>query len=411
MTIAGDIAEYAHSVDYSDIDEESIDNIKRLIVDTFGCGIGAFNEMPIRISRKALSGLGGKHATILGTDIKAEAYNAAFINGAMSRYFDYNDTYDAREFSHPSDNIMPMLAVAESERKTGRDALLGCLLAYEVQARLADAANLWKRGWDHVIYGLVSVSAVTSRMMGLSVDKTEQAINIALNSHLVMRQVRAGELSLWKAFAFSNVARNAIFSAILARKGMTGPSPVFEGEMGFFRQISGRFELRTRSFGGKRNSFRINRNMMKYYPAETRAQAAIFAALELRKEFRSVWEIRHVEIGAGEATVKVIGSGTEKWRPGTKETADHSMPYIVAAALMYGNVDIGTFSGKKFRDKKIVNFMERISVSEIPRYTALFNKGGTINAAKVTLELDDGRRIAREVVYPRGHWKNPMSNE
>lgn len=409
-TIARNIAEYAHSLDYSDIDKRSVGNVKRVIVDTFGCGIGAFNEMPIRLSRKALRDAGGKSATILGTNIKAETYNAAFINGAMARYFDYNDTYDSKEFSHPSDNIMPMLAIAESEKKKGREALLGCMLAYELQARLADAANLWKRGWDHVIYGLISISAAASRLMGLTVDKTEQAINIALNSHLVMRQVRAGELSMWKAFAFSNAAKNAIFSAILAREGMTGPSPVFEGEMGFFRQISGKFELHTKSFGNRRNSFRINKNLMKYYPAETRAQAAIFAAIELRKAFKSTSDIKRVEIGAGEATVRVIGSGIEKWRPQTKETADHSIPYIVASALMYGNVDIGTFAEKRFKDEKIINFMKRISVAEIPKYTSLFNKGGTVNAARVTLELNNGRRLTEEVIYPKGHWKNPMGD-
>ncbi len=411
MKISRQISEYVNSIDYGDVPDTSIKNINRLILDTLGCGIGAYGEPTITKARNAIKGMKGGRSTVLGTAIKTEPEIAAFVNGAMTRYFDFNDTYDSKEFSHPSDNIMPMLAVAESEGRNGRDAILACLLAYEIQARLADSANLWKRGWDHVIYGLVSVSASASRLMRLDDDKTEQAINIALNSHLVMRQVRAGMLSEWKAFAFSDVARNAIFSARLAREGITGPDPVFEGEMGFFNQVSGRFTFNAKRFGGLKGRFRIDKNLMKYYPAETRAQAAIFAALDLRRKIHSIDEIASVEIGAGEATVKVIGSGAEKWKPETKETADHSIPYIVAAALIDGGVGIETFERKRFEDRTTVEFMKRIKVNEIKKYTSLFNKGGTVNAASLRIVMKNGGVLYKEVLYSKGHWKNPMSNK
>ena len=411
MKISGQISEYVNSVDYGDVPDTSIKNMNRLILDTLGCGIGAYGEPTIVKARNAIRDMKGGKSTVLGTAVKTEPEIAAFVNGAMTRYFDFNDTYDSKEFSHPSDNIMPMLAVAESEGRNGRDAILACLLAYEIQARLADSANLWKRGWDHVIYGLVSVSAGASRLMKLDEDRTEQAINIALNSHLVMRQVRAGILSEWKAFAFSDVARNAIFSARLARTGITGPDPVFEGEMGFFNQVSGRFALDAGKFGGMKGRFRIDKNLMKYYPAETRAQAAIFAALDLRRKIPSVGEIKSVEIGAGEATVKVIGSGAEKWKPETKETADHSIPYIVAAALMDGKVGIETFKRKRFEDKSTVEFMKKIKVNEVKKYTSLFNEGGTVNAASLKIVMKNGSVLCKEVLYSKGHWKNPMSDK
>ncbi len=410
MKISREISEYVNSVEYDDIPDNDVKRMKKLMLDTLGCGIGAKNVPTILKAKNAVAGTGSGRSTILGTSDKKEPEIAAFINGAMTRYFDFNDTYDSKEFSHPSDNIMPMLAVAESEKKSGRDAILACILAYEIQARLADSANLWKKGWDHVIYGLVSVSASASRLMRLGNDKTEEAINIALNSHLVMRQVRAGTLSEWKAFAFSEVGRNAIFSARLAREGITGPDPVFEGEMGFFRQVSGEFRLNTKRFGGNRGIFRIGKNLMKYYPAETRAQAAIFAALELRRKIRSIDEIDEVEIGAGEATVRVIGSGAEKWNPETKETADHSIPYIVAAALIDGSIGIETFNRERFRDKKIIEFMKKIRVREVKKYTSLFNKGGTVNAASLKIKMKNRKTLYREVLYPRGHWRNPMSD-
>ncbi len=410
MKISGEISEYVNSVEYEDIPDADVKRMKRLILDTLGCGIGAKDVPTIVKARDAVAGINGRGSTILGTSEKKEPEIAAFINGAMTRYFDFNDTYDSKEFSHPSDNIMPVLAVAESEKRSGRDVILACILAYEIQARLADSANLWKKGWDHVIYGLVSVSAAASHLMELDDKKTEEAINIALNSHLVMRQVRAGTLSEWKAFAFSDVARNAVFSARLAKEGITGPDPVFEGEMGFFKQVSGKFRLNTKRFGGKRGVFRIGKNLMKYYPAETRAQAAIFAALELRRKIKSIEEISDVEIGAGEATVRVIGSGAEKWNPETKETADHSIPYIVAAALMDGRIGVDTFRKERFRDRKTIEFMRRIKVREVKKYTALFNKGGTVNAASLKITMKDKKTLYKEVLYPKGHWKNPMSD-
>jgi len=411
MTIAERLAEYVHSVDYADIDEATRHNAKKIIIDTIGCAIGAFNEKPIKIARATIRDAKSEpFSTILGTRRKTDPSLAAFINGGMARYFDYNDTYDAKEFAHPSDNILPIFAVVEAAHKGGRDAILGTVLAYELQARLADAASLWRHGWDHVIYGLVSVSAAASRIMDLSVEQTTQAINIALNSHLVMRQLRSGEISMWKAFAFSNSARNAIFSAMLAKNGMTGPSPVFEGEMGFWKQVTGKFEIDTRKFGSRRNKFRINLSVLKYFPAEIRAQTAIFAALELRSRFKSIKDIKSVKIGVDEASYKIIGKGPEKWDPKTKETADHSLPFVVAAALMDGNVGTSTYLKKRFRDKNTLEFMKRITVNEVPRYTKLFNKGGTVNASSITIKLNNGKVLHSESIYSKGHHKNPMSD-
>ncbi|MDE1761593.1 MAG: MmgE/PrpD family protein [Candidatus Micrarchaeota archaeon] len=412
MSIAEEIAKYVHSVGYSDIDSETVQNAKRRIIDTVGCAIGAAKEPPIRIAMKTLQDTKGSYySTILGTGRKVDPYSAAFVNGSMSRYFDYMDTYDSKEFSHPSDNIMPIMAVAEAEHKGGKDIILGTVLAYEIQSRLCDAANLWKRGWDHVIYGLVSVSAAASRVMGLDVAQTTQAINISLNSHLTMRQLRAGELSMWKAPAFSNSARNAIFSAMLARNGMTGPAPVFEGEMGFWKEVSGRFTIDFKKFGNRRNRFKLNESALKYFPAEMRSQTAITAALELGGRIGSIDQIAGVEIGTSEAGYKVIGRGKEKWDPKTKETADHSLPYVVAAALMDHKVDADTFKERRFRDRRTLQFMKRIKVREVPEFTRLFNMGGTTNPSDIRIKLGDGGILYEKVIYSRGHPENPMSDE
>ncbi len=411
-TLAHDIAEYVHSVDYNDIPKQTIHDAKRLIIDTLGCGLGALDAEPVKIATKVAQYVeSGPEATVLGTRRKAAPETAAFINGTMSRYLDYMDTYDGKEFSHPSDNIMPVIAIVESEGGSGRDVLLGTVLAYEIQCRLADAAALWTRGWDHVIYGLISVSAVSAKLMGLNVQKTEHAINIALNSHLTMRQLRVGEISMWKASAFANSARNAIFSSRLASAGMTGPSPVFEGEMGFWKLVTGKFDLDVKRFGNKKNKFKLGQGVIKFYPAEIRAQTAISVALQARKQFKSVWDIKSIDIRTNRAGLKILGNDPSKWNPKTKETADHSLPYVVAVALMDKKLDINSYKEERLRDKETLDLMKSIKVHEDKEFTKLFDEGGTVNASDIKIVLKDGKTIYEKQLYSKGHPRNPMTDQ
>ena len=251
MSIARELSEYTKSLRFSDLDSETVLEAKKRLLDSLGCAIGAIRERPLQAAKNVIeknypSGGSG----ILGSRHKTSADMAAFVNGAMIRYFDFNDTYLSNEPAHPSDNLSSCLAVAQSEHKSGRDLLLTMVIAYEIQCRLCDAASIRSRGWDHVCYGLVSSALAAGRLLGLNLDQLENSVNISLNSHIAMRQVRAGELSDWKGFSFANASRNSVFSALLARAGITGPAPIFEGEMGFFRQVSGEFGLDIDDFGG-----------------------------------------------------------------------------------------------------------------------------------------------------------------
>src|SRR5207244_3925883 len=199
--------------------------------------------------------------------------------------------------AHPSDNLGATLSVAESLGASGKDLLLSTVLAYELQCRLCDAADIRHRGWDHVCYGLVSVALAAARLMGLGPAKMTEAVNIALNAHIAMRQVRAGELSMWKGSSFSNAARNAVFAASLAKD-------------------------------------------------------------------------------------------PEKWRTTTKETADHSLPYIVGMALLEGKIENSTYAPTKFRNKKTLDFLKKITVKEDKRLTALYPNEGIAN--RITVRTKSG---------------------
>lgn len=405
------LAEYADSLRYEDLGEAVVREAKRRLLDSIGCAIGAFGESPARAARNlAQRGYRGGASTVLGTRRRTTPDIATFVNGLMVRYFDFNDTYLSKEPGHPSDNIPACLATAESEGRSGKELILAMVLAYEIQCRLCDAADLRHRGWDHVCYGLVSGALASGKLMGLSRDELAQAVNISLNSHLAMRQVRAGGLSMWKGFSFANASRNAVFSALLAREGITGPSQVFEGEMGFFNQVSGRFNLDVKSFGGRRGGFKLEETFVKFYPAEYHAQTAIWAALELRNKIEGevFKRVSAVRVETQEAGYTILGKDPEKWAPETRETADHSLPYIVTVALLEGRVAIDSYAPQKLGDPRIGEFMRRVIVKEDKDLTTSYPWN---IANRVTVKLDDGSTVSSQVDDPRGHPKNPMTEE
>ena len=410
MNLAEELSEYASGLNYGDLGPSTVKETKRRIVDALGCAMGALDEPPVRIARKvsSMEGRGGT-STILGTGMRTSPDVATFVNGLMIRYFDFNDTYLSKEPAHPSDNLGATLSVAESVGATGKELILATALAYEIQCRLCDSADIRHRGWDHVCYGLVSSALAAGKLMGLSARKMTESVNIALNAHIAMRQVRAGELSMWKGASFSNAARNAVFAARLAEAGMTGPSPIFEGEMGFFKQVSGPFVMNTEDFGGRNGGFKIEETYIKYYPAEYHSQTAVWAALAVRKRIGDLREIQGVEIASHEAGYTILGKDPEKWRPKTKETADHSLPYIVGMALIEGKIDNSTYSARKTTKKENLDFLDKITVVEDPRLTALYPHEGMGN--RVTARLRSGAQVSEEVIIPRGHPRNPMSDE
>jgi len=408
LTLAEQLADYVHSTKYQHVPVNIAHETKKRIIDSLGCAIGAFNADPVKISRRIAEALRDTQgSTLFGTRRKTTPDLAAFVNGIMVRYFDYNDTYLSKEPAHPSDNIGPCFSVAESAQATGKDLLLSIILAYEIQCRLCDAADIRHRGWDHVCYGLPSTALAASKLMDLDSEKMTQAVNLALNSHITMRQVRAGELSMWKGCSFANAARNGVFSALLAREGMTGPSPIFEGEMGFFKQVSGPFEMNIDDFGGKNGSFKIAETYLKFFPAEIHSQTSIWAALEARKEIEKPEDIISVEIASHEAGYTILGKDPEKWNPLTKETADHSLSYIVGMALLEGKIDNSTYGEKKYRDPKILDFLKKITVVEDKALSSMYPEAVP---NRVTVKLSSGKVVSKQVNYHKGHPKNPMSD-
>ncbi|HJT80215.1 MAG TPA: MmgE/PrpD family protein [Chthoniobacterales bacterium] len=416
-TLAHQLAEYACSLEFKDLSKDVVHEVKRRVIDSIGCALGAWHEEPCTIARTVASDFSAKNgATIIGTAHKAPPDWAAFATGCCIRYFDYNDTYLSKEPAHPSDNLSAVFAVGESVGATGKEIITAATLAYEVQCRLCDAASIRARGWDHPTYGSFSTALACAKLMKLDPERTRHAVNIAGVHSAAFRQARVGELSHWKGVAFANAARLGVYAALLARAGMTGPAPIFEGAMGFEKElgvslgnVAEMFDKSREAMKSKGPASMILKTSIKYWPAEYHSQSAIEAALFLRKEIgEQISDIESVRIESHDAAVDIIGSEEEKWKPETRETADHSLPYITAIALIDGEVTDKQFEPERFTDPKIWKFLENVSVVRNAELSSIYAEAV---ANIVHVKLKDGRALSKRVDYPLGNARNPVSDE
>ena len=405
--LAERLAAYAHDLRYEDLDAGTVERVKVHVIDTIGCAIGAFDERAVRICRDLALAVPGD-ATVIGTGRRTTPELAAFANGAALRYLDFNDTYVGRVAVHPSDQIAACLAIGEAERASARDLITAIVLAYEVNCRLADSLDAATRGWDPPVFSLAAVALAAGKLMKLDPERLTHAVNLAINDHIPMAQTRVQTLSDWKGLADAEAARNAVFAALLARAGLTGPAPIFEGHSGFFKQVSGPAEIDVDAFGGRRVPFRIHRCSLKAYPAVIYTQTAIVAGIEVAKEIGALDHIAAIEIATTRRGYERTGSEPEKWSPQTRDTADHSLPYITARAMFDGDITNESFAPQMYRDPRILAFMQKIKVSEDADLTA---RVGAAVPTRVTAILADGRRIAREVDYAPGFAERPMNRE
>jgi 2-methylcitrate dehydratase len=404
--LAERLADYAFRLRFDDLDAATVERAKAHVIDTLGCGIAAFDEPPVRICREVALAAGGGDATVLGTARRTSAELAAFANGAAVRYYDLNDAYVGGLAGHPSDDITACLAVAEAERASAAELVTAIVLAYEISCRLIDAFDVTARGWDSPVFSLPAVALAAGKLMRLAPAKLAQAVSLALNDHIPMGQTRAQTLSDWKGLADAEAARNAVFAARLARAGLTGPAPIFEGRKGFFQLVSGPAEVEVGAFGGQGREFRIHRCGMKAFPAVVYSQTAIVAAIEVARQAGDLERIAAIEVATTRRGFQQAGSEPEKWAPDTKETADHSLPYLVARAMFDGDISNASYAPDRLRDPRILAFMRRIAVKEDPAFA---KPNGNAPPARVTATLDDGRQVTRQVDDMPGFPGLPMT--
>lgn len=409
MQLAERLGEYAAGLKFAQLDHATVHEVRRRLIDSLACALGAYRAGAPNVARRVASRVTAEPgATFLGGRRPTSPELAAFTNGILFRYLDYNDTYLSLEPAHPSDNFSAVLAAAEVAGAGGRDIITAAVLAYEMQCRMCDAASIRKNGWDHVTYGAFSTAAAAAKLLGLDARRITQSLNLAGTPNVTLRQTRAGELSEWKGCAFANASRNGVFAALLAADGLTGPAPIFEGEMGFFKQVSGSFELPQLGGANGDADYMIKRTSIKFWPAEYHSQSAIHAALELRSQFGDAANIEKVDIYSFDAAVDIIGKDPEKWRPKTRETADHSLPYCTACALMDGDVTLDSFDDERLRDESLLALVAKTKIHRDAALTARYPRG---IPNRIVVTLKSGQQLTAENEFPRGHDQNPMTDD
>jgi 2-methylcitrate dehydratase len=403
------LAAYAAHLRFEDLPAEVVHQAKRVLIDSVGCALGAFTSATATMAREAAAGVhGAAEATLLGTVLRTTPDLAAFANGVAVRYLDFNDAYVG---SHPSDNFPVVLAAAEAAGASGRDLLTGCVLAYDVQGAWTDTFNLRDTVWDQAVYAAAAMPLGAGKVMGLSEAQLAEALRISVVSGMALNQTRRGSLSHWKAAAVPNAGRNAVFAALLARRGFTGPDEVFQGVQGFFAGIT-RQPVELEPLAGEDGNaqpFRILESRVKRFPSGILSQTAIEAALEARARLgvSDGRDIRAVRIRTSEQAIFSMAGHPSRWRPETRETADHSLPFVVACALQLGSVTPAHFTEERLRSVEMVDLMEKVTVEPDPKCTAAWRD---TSPSIVTVELADGRRHTARVDHHLGHARRPVGD-
>ncbi len=412
-SLAQRFAHYACHLSFDALPPAVVHETKRRFIDSFATAVGAFPSDAFAVAKKAAQKFAGSPSLSLIGGGKSAIDWTTFVNGLLIRYLDFNDTYLSKEPAHPSDNLAAVLSVGELARSQGKDLITAAVLAYEIQCRLCDASSLRKNGIDHVTYGAISSCLAACHLLKLDAVKTTHAVGIAGVCNAALRQTRAGEMSMWKGCAFANAARNGVFAALVAAEGMTGPAPIFEGELGIMQLLT-RETFTVAPMGGEQgptanpDDFMISHTYIKFWPVEYHAQSAVDAILQLRPQVGDWRQVERIDVHTFDAAVDIIGKDPEKYRPKTRETADHSMPYCIAVALMEGDVGLDSFDDAHLANEPLIELTNKVKLHRDASANARYPKG---IPNKLTVTMKNGQQFVKEVEFPRGHAFNKMTDQ
>ena len=412
--LAWKIAEIAN--DNSKLNKDAIEMAINRIIDNASVAIASLNRKSVISSREmALSHPKKNGATIFGINSKLK-FNcewAAWTNSTAVRELDFHDTFLAADYSHPGDNIPPLIAVAQQKKKSGLDLLRGIITAYEVQVNLVKGICLHKHKIDHIAHLGPSVAAGLGAMLKLNTNTIYQAIQQALHTTISTRQSRKGEISSWKAYAPAHAGKLAIEAVDRVMRGEGAPSPIYEGEDSVIARILGGKKALYKVPLPKKNHEKkaILETYTKEYSAEYQAQALIDIAKKLNKKINNLNEIKKIDIFTSHHTHYVIGTGAndpQKMNPNaSRETLDHSIMYIFAVALEDGNLHhIKSYTKSRAKQKSTIRIWHSIKTHEDKKWTKKYHDPKPKNksfGAKTVVTLKNGRKIIESLNRADSH--------
>lgn len=399
------LAAFVHKRGFRDLTQEAILALKMRLLDSLGCAFGAIGAEPIAMIKEQLDDFGGKPLVTLIGGGKNAPDRAAFYNGALIRYLDYNDSFLAKhETCHPSDNVAPVLAACEYVGGSGEEFLTALAVSYQVQCRLSEEAPVRKKGFDHTTQGAYAASAGVAKALRLPQDKIANAIAISGVVNNSLRVTRTGALSHWKGLAYPHTAFTATHAAFLAYRGITGPLEVFEGNKGFKEAISGPFTIDWE----KESLEAVLKTIIKKYNAEIHSQSTLEGILELRQKGLKAEEVERIEVDIFDVAFHIIGGGEEgeKKEIRTKEEADHSLPYMIAVALLDGDVGPSQYTQERIVRPDVQHLLRKVHIHPRQEYTERFPYE---MPASIRVLKKNGAVIAKDKQDYGGFFTRPMT--
>ena len=401
---AEDLVDFTLETKFDTLSEATIEACKNRLLDTIGCIAGGFNH-PVFMAARNFGErfMMEKPATILGTGISTSPDMAAFANSVGIRVLDMNDNYRVKSGGHPSDVIGALFAGSEIGEKSGASFLTAMAIGYEIYCRLCDAVDINGQGWDQPVCGVCASALTVGKLIGLDRKELLHSLSMAIIPNMAMIQTRQGQLSAWKGCAAANAARNGVFAALLAKEGITAPGMPIEGRHGLW-DIVGKFDWKIEK---GLSPERILNSDIKAFPICVHGQTAVWVALEIRKQI-SLEAIEHIHIDTYHRGYEMMCSDQSRWSPSSRETADHSLPFVVAVALLKGSVDDDSFTDEMLENTQLADLIKKVTASSNPEMSALHPES---MPCRITVDLKNGSQYSHTLQYQKGHPDNPMSEE
>jgi len=407
-SISQQISEFVVNLKYDDLPEEVITEVKRYLYDSIGCAYGGYHTRDVNVLRDIYRDMGGKEeATLIGFGDKMPAVNAVLVNSLMIRALDFNDIYWKEDPSHPSDLIPAALNVGEMVGASMKEVIAAIVLAYEFEQRLCEFAvpGVRERKWHHATLTQFVSPVVAGKLLGLTADQITDAIGINGSHNHTIGCPAAGKLTMMKNTVDPMAVQSGVFAALMAQRGYSGTTAVFEGKEGFMDVYGPEWDL-DKLTGGLGKRFKILECGMKAFPTEALTHTHITAALKAIINN----DIKYDDIE--QVTVTAIARACDilfdhhKYRPESRETADHSLPYCIAAAVVDRQITTNTFSDEKLKDPRIREVIDKIKGEASVEFEKMFPAK---QPSRVVVKTKNGKEFSEYLEYPKGDPREPMT--
>ena len=404
------MARWAAALEYKQLSNDAVYQAKRFLLDSVGCALGGYQQHDVKIALEVLDEVAGRGpATIIGTGKKVDAVSASLANALMIRCMDYNDVYWKQDPSHPSDIFPAAMAGCERAKTGGKELIVGFVLGHEFEMRFCEAAfpGVRERGWHHATLTAFVSPFVAGRALRLSWEQIQHAIGISASRHCTLGAVTAGKLTMMKNTVDPMATQSGMLAALLAENGYTGPEHVIDGKEGLVHCYGPEWKLNILT-DGLGESWRITQCGMKFFPTEALTHAPISAVLDLvKKNDLRPDQVTKIQIRSLARAADIL-SDPSKYDPHTKETADHSLPYVIAAALVDRQVTPAQFEMAKIMDPTIRKQLKKVEVVADPEIEKVFP---ALQRVVVTITKTDGQTFTEQLDYPKGDPRNPLTDQ